>query len=68
MSTLRIQFQANNTSDEQWSVQEVNGDTLLGQNVTIGVPSWTIVDDNGNYIECNGQVTKLDNTLTIRSE
>jgi len=68
MAILRINFQSNTAPSKQWKVQEVNGDLNTAETVTIDVPSWSIVNDEGNFIECNGQVTKVDSSISIRRE
>lgn len=68
MAILRITYHANTAVTEQWSVTEVNGETLTAENLTINVPSWSFVNDEGHFIECNGQVSKEENSISIRRE
>jgi hypothetical protein len=68
MAILRINFQSNTDASEQWKVQEVNGEVFTAETITVDVPSWSIVNDDGNFIECNGQVTKVGSSISIRRE
>ena len=68
MSVIRITFQSNVPAEQQWSVDEVGGESYSAENVSIGVPSWSIVTESGHFIECNGQITKVDNSISIRRE
>lgn len=68
MAVLRISYQANSDPTTQWAIQEVGGETITCQSITFGVPSWTIVSEDGYIIECNGQATKFEDSVSIRSE
>jgi hypothetical protein len=68
MAVLRISYNKDSDPTAQWTVEEVGGESTTCENLSINVPSWTLVDDSGYYIECNGQVTKVDNSINIRSE
>jgi hypothetical protein len=68
MAVLRISFNKDAASTEQWTVSEVGGESTTCETISLNVPSWTNVDDSGHYIECNGQVSKVENSVSIRSE
>jgi hypothetical protein len=68
MASIRITYQSNTSVDQQWVVTEVGGASYTAETLTIDVPSWSFVNDEGHYIECNGQVTKTENSIGIRKE
>jgi hypothetical protein len=68
MAVIRINFQSDAPTEQQWSVIEVGSSSHTAETVTIDVPSWSIVNTDGHFIECNGQITKVDNSISIRRE
>lgn len=68
MASIRITYQSNTAVENQWVVTEVGGASYTAERLTIDVPSWSFVNDDGHFIECNGQVSKEENSISIRRE
>jgi len=68
MASIRITYQSNTAVDQQWVVTEVGGASYTAETLTIDVPSWSFVNDEGHYIECNGQISKEETSISIRRE
>ena len=68
MAAIRITYQSNTAVENQWAVTEVGGASSTAETLTIDVPSWSLVNDDGHFIECNGQISKEENSISIRRE
>ena len=68
MASIRITYQSNTAVENQWVVTEVGGESYTAERLTINVPSCSLVNDDGHFIECNGQISKEENSISIRRE